>query len=96
MYRLHFEEGLDITSHEGLAGAAGRVGMVRAEVLEFLKTEAGAVEVDALAAKARKQDRVTSVPTVEIAGQRLEGAEDVGDFMQALIEAKEAILRRTR
>ncbi|KAK3047814.1 hypothetical protein LTR09_010789 [Extremus antarcticus] len=96
VYRLHFEEGLDITSHEGLAGAAGRVGMVRAEVLEFLKTEAGAVEVDALAAKARKQDRVTSVPTVEIAGQRLEGAEDVGDFMQALIEAKEAILRRTR
>ncbi|KAK5164663.1 uncharacterized protein LTR77_009869 [Saxophila tyrrhenica] len=90
VYRLHFESDLDITSHEGLATAAENVGLSRVEVLQFLSGQQGGEEVDELAAKARKQDGVASVPTVVIGDRRLEGAEDVGEFYEALIAAKEA------
>lgn len=94
IYRLHFEQDADITSHDTLATAAETVGLAKADVLKLLEGVEGAAEVDDMAAKARKEARVTSVPTVEIGGQRLEGAEDPSDFFQALIATKEAIMRR--
>lgn len=91
IYRLHFEQDANITSHEDLVNAAANVGLDRGEVLNFLKTSEGALEVDDLAAKARQQDFVTSVPTFKIGDCRLEGAEDVGDFYEALVAAREAL-----
>jgi predicted DsbA family dithiol-disulfide isomerase len=96
IYRLHFEQNADITSHETLAQAAETVELAKSDVLQFLNSDEGAAEVDTMAEKARKQARVTSVPTVEIGGRRIEGAEDAGDFFQALVDAKEAITRRTQ
>lgn len=89
IYRMHFEQDMDITSHTGLAKAATSIGIDEDEALTILKNCEGGDEVDKLAAKARKVDGVTSVPTIEMGGRRIEGAEDVGEFYEALVAAKE-------
>jgi predicted DsbA family dithiol-disulfide isomerase len=91
IYKLHFEQDADITSHDDLVKAAVNIDMDRDAVLSFLKSADGAVEVDELAATARQQDGISSVPTIEIGDRRIEGAEDVGDFYEALVAAREAL-----
>ena len=63
--------------------------MDESQVLSFLESGEDGGEVDKLAAQAR-EDGISSVPTVEIGGRRIEGAEDASEFFEALITAKEA------
>lgn len=89
VFRGHFEGDADITCHEDLAGMALRAGVAgREEVVEFLKGDEGGEEVDGLVEEARERG-VNCVPTFEIGGRRIEGAEDVGVFYEALVAARE-------
>lgn len=89
VFRSHFEGDADITSHGDLAGMAERAGVAgREEVLAFLGGSDGRGEVDKLVESARERG-VRCVPTVEIGGRVIEGAEDVGTFYEALVAAKE-------
>lgn len=90
LFEWHFERDGDITSHDMLTRAAVAAGLQETQVRNFLLSEDGGDEVDMFAEKSR-QSGVSSVPTVYINGQRLEGAEDVSDFYQAFTTASEAI-----
>ncbi|KAK3712119.1 hypothetical protein LTR37_009210 [Vermiconidia calcicola] len=90
IYQMHFEQDGDITSHADLVRAAESVGMDAGEVKAFLGTADYAEEVDSMAAEARREG-VSSVPTIVIGGTRIEGAEDMGEFYEALVAAKEAV-----
>lgn len=89
IFRWHFEQGGDITSHEGLIKAATAIGLPEDELSAFLLSDENASEVDSAALQAR-QKGVYSVPTIEINGKRIkvEGAGDPSDFFEALIDAR--------
>lgn len=89
LFQWHFEQGGDITSHEGLIKAATTIGLPAAEVSAFLMGDEGASEVDNAASQAR-QKGVYSVPTIEINGKgiKVEGAGDASEFFEALIHAR--------
>ncbi|KAF2161391.1 hypothetical protein M409DRAFT_28125 [Zasmidium cellare ATCC 36951] len=92
IFEWHFEQGGDITSHEGLTRAATTIGLPEDEISAFLLSDAYATEVDALASQAR-QKGVYSVPTIEINGKKInvEGAGDVSEFFEALINARPTV-----
>lgn len=89
IFQWHFEQGGDITSHEGLTKAATTIGLPEYEVSTFLLSNECASEVDDAASQAR-QKGVFSVPTIEINGKRIkvEGAGDPSEFFEALIHAR--------
>ena len=88
IYSMHFEHDGDINSHADLIKAAVSVGMDQEAVLAMLKSDEDVAEVDQMAADARKHG-VTGVPNVQIGARRIEGAEDTGEFYEALVAAKE-------
>ncbi|KAK4505524.1 hypothetical protein PRZ48_003487 [Zasmidium cellare] len=89
IFRWHFEEGGDITSHEGLTKVATSVGLPEDEVSKLLASDENAAAVDTLASLAR-QKGIYSVPTIEINRKRInvEGAGDVSEFFEAIINAR--------
>ena len=89
VYRMHFEQGGDITSINDLTQTAKAVGIDAADVRRWLDHEDSGSIVDEMAAKARRDDSISAVPTIVINGRRLEGAEDVGTFYEAFVVAKE-------
>ncbi|KXT15866.1 hypothetical protein AC579_5528 [Pseudocercospora musae] len=88
IYSAHMEHNADITSHKDIAKAAVAAGLNEDEILAFLRTGELVEEVDAMAARSR-QDGVTSVPTFDFNGKRvnIEGAAETSDFFEALIAA---------
>lgn len=88
LFRVHFEQDGDITSHALLTRAAVVAGIPEEEASSLLASDEGGDEVDALAAKARAVDGVSSVPTVNINGKRapVEGAGDPSEWFQVLID----------
>jgi predicted DsbA family dithiol-disulfide isomerase len=87
IFEAHFEHDADITSHSDLVKAAVAAGMDEEGVAALLRSDEGATEIDESAARARKSG-VSSVPTIEINGYRIEGAEDASEFYEALVNAK--------
>ena len=92
IFSEHFEHDADITSHADLIKAAVAVGLAESDVVALLEGDEGGKQVDELAANAR-QSGISSVPTIDINGQRIEGAEDASDFYEALVNAKQESAR---
>ena len=88
IFESHFEREGDIISRDMLTRAAVAAGLLESEVKDFLQSDGGKEELDMLALKSR-QSGVASVPTVDINGVRVEGAEDASEFYQAFIEARQ-------
>ena len=88
-FRAHFERDADITSHSDLTKAAVAAGLKGEDVVALLQSSVLGDEVDEMAGRAREYEGVSSVPTVEINGKRIEGAEDASEFYEALVRAKE-------
>jgi predicted DsbA family dithiol-disulfide isomerase len=89
LFAMHFEGDIDVSCHDDLIKAAIAAGLDEEEVRAWLESDDGGVEVDEEAQRARNSG-VNSVPTFEINGTRLEGAEDVLAFYQAFTEIKSA------
>lgn len=92
IFEAHFERNADITSHSVLAEMAKAAGVVEdeSEVLEFLAGGQAGTKIDRLVEEARKRG-VRHVPTFEIGGSRVEGAEEAWGFYEALVAAKEGV-----
>jgi len=90
LFKAHFEGDADITDHVVLIKAGIAAGMEEKVVVAWLESDNGGEEVDREAQKARESG-VNSVPTFEINGKRLEGAEDVSAFYEAFSEIKETL-----
>ena len=90
IFEWHFERDADITSHRDLAKMAMDAGIVQSEeeALAFLRGRKHTEDVDGLVAQA-KENGVMHVPTFEIHGRRIEGAEDASVFYEALAGVKE-------
>ena len=88
IFAAHFERDADITSHSDLTKAAVASGMKEGEVTTLLQSDEGAVRMDEMAAKARESG-VSGVPTIEINGHQVVGAEDASEFYETLVKAKE-------
>lgn len=88
IFRLHFEQDADITSHADLTKAAVAVGMSKSDVTAFLQSNEGGSEVDRMAAEAREAG-VSGVPTIEINGHTVVGAEDASEIYETLVKVKE-------
>lgn len=71
IFRAHFEQDGDITLHALLTQAAVTADIPQHEAASLLASDEGGDEVDAMAAKARTVDGVSSVPTVVINGKRM-------------------------
>lgn len=89
LFRVHFEGDGDVSCHDELLRAGIAAGLVEEEVMEWLGGDVGGLEVDEEAKQARDSG-VNSVPTFEINGRRLEGAEDVSAFYQVFTDIKSA------
>ena len=87
IFRAHFEHDADITSRADLTEMAVSAGLEESEVLDLLGSEKGGDEVDELAQQAKKMG-VSGVPTVEINGQTIVGAEDVSEFYETFVRLK--------
>lgn len=88
LFESHFEQGGDITSQDLLVGTSKAVGLGLDDKVLDLILSGNAVKgvVDSMARQARESG-VTSVPTIEVNGVRLEGALDPSELYQAFVEA---------
>jgi predicted DsbA family dithiol-disulfide isomerase len=87
LFAMHFEGDTDVTCHNDLLEASTAAGLAENEAMEWLYSDNGGAEVDEEAQRARDL-RVKSVPTFEINGERLEGAEDASAFYQVFADIK--------
>ncbi|KAI5206293.1 thioredoxin-like protein [Aureobasidium subglaciale] len=86
-FRDHFEGEGDVSLRCDLVKAGVAAGLEAEEVGAWLDGDEGGEEVDREAGRARDSG-VTSVPTFEINGKRLEGAEDPSAFYEMFAEIK--------
>lgn len=94
--KMYFEEGGDITSVDDLVKAAGRVGVDEGEARAWLESDGGGEEVDA---EVREMQRlgVKGVPRYIINGKfTVDGAEDVGGFLEQMVLAREEALKESQ
>lgn len=90
IFKSHFEEDGDITSHAMLIDAGAKAGLDRAEVKEWLDEGKGGDEVDREAQEAAAKG-VRGVPKFTINGRyHVDGAQDVEKFVATLAEARGA------
>ena len=87
LFAMHFEGDTDVTCHDDLLKAGIAAGLAESEVMEWLYSDNGGAEVDEEAQRA-SDSGVNSVPTFEINGKRLEGAEDASAFYQVFVDIK--------
>nr|POE86903.1 hypothetical protein CFP56_63935 [Quercus suber] len=90
LFHDHFEKSADPSSHVDLMKAASAIGMGRDEILKVLQSDLWGLEVDELAKESRAMG-VTAVPTFNISGRMVEGAEDPSEFYEAFVEARQAV-----
>jgi len=87
LFAMHFEGDTDVTCHDDLLKASIAAGLTEKEAKEWLDSDNGGAEVDEEAQRARDSG-VNSVPTFEVNGRRLEGAEDVSAFYEVFADVK--------
>ncbi|KAK4178590.1 thioredoxin-like protein [Triangularia setosa] len=88
LFKLHFEEDGDITSHDVLIAAGEKGGLNKAEVKNWLDEGKGGPEVDREVEEAYR-DGVSGVPNFTINGKyRVEGAQDAEKFVEILKRIK--------
>jgi predicted DsbA family dithiol-disulfide isomerase len=87
LFAMHFEGETDIACHDDLLKASTAAGLAREQAMQWLYSDNGGAEVDEEAQWARDLG-VRSVPTFEINGKRLEGAEDTSAFYQVFADIK--------
>ncbi|KAE8394870.1 thioredoxin-like protein [Aspergillus alliaceus] len=86
IFRTHFEEDGDITSHEALIACGKEAGLDKAEVRNWLKNNGGGREVDRDNEEAGKQG-ITAVPHLRINDQyELRGTPDSQFLLQILTD----------
>ncbi|KAI0455171.1 putative thioredoxin [Xylaria acuta] len=88
LFAGYFEGSLDITSHEALADVAASVGLNRAAMRAWLDSGRGGEEVDEEDRAARARG-INGVPCFTVQGAKLDGAQDVQDFLELFIKVKE-------
>lgn len=90
IFEWHFERDGDVTSRAEIARVAVEAGVAGSEeeVLKFLVSGQGGEDVDGMVEDARGKG-VMYVPTFEIGGNHIEGAEDASVFYEALVAARE-------
>ncbi|KAF5022584.1 hypothetical protein F66182_5370 [Fusarium sp. NRRL 66182] len=90
--RMYFEDGGDIASKEDLVDAAERAGVGRRRAREWLEGDYGGDEVDAEVQEMQRMN-VTGVPRYIINDKFVvDGADDVAEFLQHLVMAREEAL----
>ena len=87
IFERHFEGTGDINNEEFLLQIARDAGLDETEVLQYLGSDAVAAEVDSIADGARAKG-VNHVPTVELNGIMIEGADEPGEFYEALVKVR--------
>lgn len=88
LFKSHFEEDGDVTSHSMLTEAAVKAGLDRDEVKEWLEKGRGGNDVDIEAQRAL-ENGVRGVPSFTINGKyQVDGAQDVEYFMNTFMEAR--------
>nr|POE77604.1 hypothetical protein CFP56_09251 [Quercus suber] len=87
LFHDHFEKAADPSLHADLMEAATAAGMAHDEVVKVLQSDAWGKEVDELEKESRALG-LTSVPTFNISGKIIEGAEDPSEFYEAFVEAR--------
>ncbi|RSL60524.1 hypothetical protein CEP51_013759 [Fusarium floridanum] len=94
--KMYFEEGCNITSIDDLVRAAGRVGIDEGEARAWLESDDGGEEVDAEVLEMQKLG-VKGVPRYIINGKfTVDGAEDVGVFLEQMVLAREEALKESQ
>ncbi|KAI1110055.1 thioredoxin-like protein [Nemania sp. NC0429] len=90
LFAAYFEGTADITSHEALADVAAGAGLDGARMLAWLGGEGdeGGAEVDA-EDRAARDAGLRGVPSFAVQGRRVDGAQDVQDFLDLFIKIKE-------
>jgi len=88
IFGKHFEDTGDITSMDFLLSIGSDAGLDKVGVKQYLELGTGAKEVDEAAIGARAEG-IAHVPTIEINGVRIEGADEAGEFYTALVSIKE-------
>ena len=89
LFRTHFEEEGDITSHAVLVDVGVATGLEAEEVRQWLREDCGGVEVDREAEEV-KQTYGRGVPQYKIQGKyHVDGADDPSAFFEAFIQVKE-------
>ncbi|KAI1155342.1 putative thioredoxin [Nemania diffusa] len=95
LFAAHFEGTADVTDHATLADVAASAGLDRARMLAWLDAGEGGDEVDA-EDRAAKAAGLRGVPSFAVQGCRVDGAQDVQDFMELFVKIKEEELARER
>lgn len=94
--KMYFEEGGNITSIDDLVKAAGRVGIDESEARAWLESDNGGEEVDAEVLEMQKLG-VKGVPRYIINDKfTVDGAEDVGVFLEQMVLAREEALKESQ
>ncbi|KAI1127553.1 thioredoxin-like protein [Nemania abortiva] len=88
LFAAYFEGTADITSHEALADVAASVGLDRAQMLAWLDSGEGSEEVDK-ENRSAKDAGIKGVPSFTVQGCKVDGAQDVQDFMELFVKIKE-------
>jgi predicted DsbA family dithiol-disulfide isomerase len=83
IFKAYFGEGRDIGDLNVLADIAAEAGLDREAVVDFLNTDEGTAEVLKLEAVTRASG-VRSVPSIQIAGDTISGAQPVEVMIQIL------------
>jgi len=89
IFERHFEGTGDINNEEFLLEIAKDAGLDGSDVLHYLRSDAVAAEVDSIADGARAKG-INHVPTVELNGLKIEGADEPGEFYEALVRVRES------
>ena len=90
LFAAHFERAGDITSRDELIWAGSTAGLEESEMLKYLQDDSTGREVDHKAEEARASG-ISSVPTFEIQGRRIQGAEDPSEFYQTFVARTEGL-----
>ncbi|KAL2268322.1 hypothetical protein VTJ83DRAFT_3168 [Remersonia thermophila] len=90
LFKSHFEEDADITSHDVLAAIGEKAGLDKAEVTEWLSQGRGGQEVDREVEEAYRNG-ISGVPNFTINGRyEVQGAQDVEGFLDVFSRVKKS------
>jgi len=89
IFERHFEGTGDINDGEFLLEIARDAGLDESEVLQYLGSDVVAAEVDRNADNARAKG-INHVPTVELNDIMIEGADEPGEFYEALVRVRKS------
>jgi len=90
IFERHFEGTGDINDKDFLLEIARGAGLEESQVSQYLDSDTVAAEVDSTADGARSKG-INHVPTVELNGMRIEGADEPGEFYEALVKVRESV-----